>query len=75
MKVWILMRYEGDFDSIIGIFSSEQNAIKFVEDMCKEKSAFEGNSKDDIKGWICDKGENRGFYTICPGDLDAPFRY
>lgn len=73
MKVWILMRYHGDFDSLIGIFSSEQNAIKFTEDMCKEKSAFEGSSKDDIKQWFCDKGENRGLYAIYTSDLDAPF--
>lgn len=74
MKVWILMNYCGDFDSLIGIFSSEQNAIKFIEDMCKQKSAFEGRSKDDIK-WFCDKGENRGLYTIYTSDLDAPFKY
>lgn len=73
MKVWLLMNYVGDFDQLIGVFSSEQNAIKFIENMCKEKPAFEGKSEDDIKVWLCDKGENRGLYSICTSDLDAPF--
>lgn len=71
MKVWILVEYCGDFDSLIGVFSSEQNAIKFVEDMCKQKSEFEGNSKDDVKTWFCDKGENRGLYQIYTSDSEA----
>lgn len=75
MKVWILMNYIGDFDQLIGVFSSEQNAIKFVENMCKEKPVFEGNSKDDIKDWFCDKGENRGLYQIYTSELDAPLRF
>lgn len=74
MKVWTLMYYCGDYDSLIGIFSSEQNAIEFTEDMCKEKSAFEGSSKDNMKTWFCDKGENRGLYSIYTSDIDAPFK-
>lgn len=73
MKVWLLMSYHGAFDSLIGVFSSEQNAIRFIEDKCKEKSAFEEDSRDGIKQWFCDKGENRGLYAIYTSDLDAPF--